>query len=261
MIGFGILLFAVQAASASANASVEISSREEAITAAGQNNQSISVIGVLDMLDGSTGIPLGSTPSQAVQDLRRVADNGNPCALIQAARVERQLMNDLAGATQDLNRAITLGCPDARYELASGLVRDHADIAVAEKTLQEAAILGDPRAYTLLGRLYRSGEIGGSIDLLRAEQNFLHAANAGDAAGQAELASSFRERDTASPSRALFGQALYWSLVSARGGGEAAAAIAREMLEKAPERLTQGQIARLRAAAQGFRPSVNSKKS
>ncbi|WP_116091289.1 sel1 repeat family protein [Sphingomonas crusticola] len=259
MIGLGIFLFALQAASASAGASVEIGSREEAIAAAGQQNQSMSVTSVLDILD-SAGIAPGSTPQQAVQELQRVATSGNPCALLQAARVQRELLNDIAGATQDLNRAITLGCPDARYELASGLVRDHADIGLAVSTLQQAVNLGDARASTLLGQLYRSGDIAGGVNLERAQQSFLIAAVAGDSGGQAQLASTLRERDTVAPSRQTFSQALYWSLVSARTGGEAAAAVAREMLEKAPERLSQGQIARLRLAASRFRPNVNGTK-
>jgi TPR repeat protein len=251
------LLFAVQAAapSASASASVQITTRDEALTQAAAANQGLSVVSALDTVTAATEIASGSTPQQTVQELRQSADNGNPCALLRASQIERQLLKNPAAAQRDLTQAVTLGCPDARYELASGLVRDRADTTVAVRLLEEAVAYGDPRAATLLGRMYQAGRIG-SVDLDRAARNFRAAASAGDAGAQSELSGLLRNRYQASPSRGLLREAFFWSLVAAQRGGDAAAAVAREMLDQAQLKLSRGEIARLTGAAARFRPST-----
>lgn len=255
MLSFVVAMLLQAATAASANASAEIVVREEEIAKAASTIDASNSAGLVDLanIKMATGESPGSI-TEAVQMLERAAETGEPCALLQASRAQRDLLGDEEEAIKDLERALTLGCPDARYELAARLVRDNRDMARAVSLLREAVNYGDTRAMNLLGRLYQAGAGGGGADQDQAVTSFRQAAIEGDQAGQSELVQSLRARDQARPSQALFREALYWALIAARTGGPAAEALAREILEEAPARLTQADIENVRNAAARYRP-------
>lgn len=192
----------------------------------------------------------GGNVTEALQLLRRAGTAGQPCALLRAARIGRSVLIDLVTANADLERAVTLGCPDANYELATMLLSQNRDGTRANDLLLQLAANGDARALLFMARAQVEGRgfgnLGDAVTLYR------RAAITGTAEAQGELAQLLLKQYEEGGSVQALREALYWALILAARGGDAARAQARQISEVAITRLGRRAVADIQNAAARF---------
>lgn len=194
-----------------------------------------------------------ATDQQALIDLlRRAGENGQPCALLRAARIARDVRPDPIAVQMDMDRAVALGCVEARYELALWLLQLNRDGARAQALLASAAAGGDERALIYLARALLAGR--GISETDDAAVLYRRAAIAGSAEAQGELARLLMARHAETGHATLVREAWYWALIVAARGGEAAAAQARSIGQAARDMLSADEVRQVSFAAVQYRP-------
>jgi hypothetical protein len=208
-----------------------------------------AMLGLAELMAAEAGDP------QALIDLlRRAGESGQPCALLRAARIARDIRPDPVAVQMDMDRAITLGCVEARYELALWLLQQNRDGARAQALLAAAAASGDERALIYLARALLAGR--GIAEADDAAALYRRAAIAGSAPAQGALARLLMARHAQTGKAALVREAWYWSLIVAARGGEAAGAQARSIGQAARHMLSASQLRQVGIAATRYRPGT-----